>query len=92
MCPISHAPYLTHVTIFTKQGVAVGKTSTAEEVKDISRMLTELESKHRLPVASIKLIPAVETCLGIVNAYGICNADAQRIIGVAFGADDCTCN
>lgn len=72
------------------QAVAVGKTSTAEHVAQVCAMLTDLERKLDVPEKSVKLIPAIETCLGVINAHAICSADSARVIAVAFGADDCT--
>jgi citrate lyase subunit beta/citryl-CoA lyase len=67
----------------------VGKTGTVEDVKMICELLSEVERKKNIPHGSIKLIPSIETALGVVNAYEICASVPERVIAVAFGADDC---
>jgi citrate lyase subunit beta/citryl-CoA lyase len=65
-----------------------GKAESADNVNKISLMLDQIEKERNLPPKSIKLIPWIETALGIVNAYPICKANPDRLIAVAFGGDD----
>lgn len=60
-----------------------------EDVKRICDLLSDVERKKNIPHGSIKLIPSIETALGVVNAYQICSSFPERVIAVAFGADDC---
>ena len=68
--------------------ITFGKAESAHSVQLVSRMLSQIEQEKNLPQNSIKVIPWIETALGIVNAYTICSADRDRLVGVAFGADD----
>jgi citrate lyase subunit beta/citryl-CoA lyase len=72
----------------TVDAVTVGKIETAYDVARISEMLSQVESEKKIQ-KKIKLIPTIETALGIVNAYLISSSHPDRLIGVAFGADDC---
>jgi citrate lyase subunit beta/citryl-CoA lyase len=68
--------------------ITFGKAETEQDVKLVSDMLNDIESENKIEHGSIKLIPWIETALGIVNAYQICSCDPNRVIAVAFGADD----
>ena len=71
------------------QGVSVGKIDSAEDVRQVSRMLDSLEDAAGLDRGSVGLIPWIETARGIVNAYEICSA-SPRIMAAGFGAEDFT--
>ena len=70
-------------------GVSVGKIDSAQDIAVISGKLDALERKAGLDAGRIRLVPWIETALAIVNVYEICKA-SQRIVGVAFGAEDFT--
>lgn len=69
--------------------LTLGKVSTPEEMQQVDALLTQAENKYNLPQHSIKLIPTIETALGLVHAYHICSTVPLRTVAVAFGADDC---
>jgi citrate lyase subunit beta/citryl-CoA lyase len=48
-----------------------------------------LESRIGIPRGTIKLVPWIETAMAIVHVYEMARA-SQRIVGVAFGAEDYT--
>ena len=70
-------------------GVSVGKIASPEDVAAVSEVLERLEALAGLKAGAVKLVPWIETALGVVNAYSI-SAASQRIVGVAFGAEDFT--
>lgn len=70
-------------------GIIVGKIGTAEEVQEISGVLSALERKVALEEGKVKIVPLIETAKAVVNAYRICTA-SPRIVAVAFGAEDFT--
>ncbi len=70
-------------------GVSVGKVASPEDVAAVSDALERLEAAAGLDSGAVKLVPWIETALGVVNAYAVCAA-SPRIIGVAFGAEDFT--
>jgi citrate lyase subunit beta/citryl-CoA lyase len=70
-------------------GVSVGKIASPEDVAAVSEVLERLEALADLEAGAVKLVLWIETALGVVNAYSI-SAASQRIVGVAFGAEDFT--
>ena len=70
-------------------GVSVGKITSSEDVAAVSDVLARLETQTGLEAGTVKLVLWIETALGIVNAYDI-SAASDRIVGVAFGAEDFT--
>ena len=65
------------------------KVSGADYIKKLSAKMAEVEEKHGLQVGGIRLIPLLETTLGIENAYQIATAD-PRMEALYLGAEDLT--
>jgi len=63
------------------------KTETARDVLDCEQAIAEAESRRGLPVGSTLMMAAIESALGVVNAYAIAAA-SPRLIGIALGAED----
>lgn len=55
---------------------------------EICNLLKIIEQKKGLQENSIKIIPSIETALGLIHSYEICSKFKQRTIAVCFGADD----
>ncbi len=70
-------------------GISAGKIRTAQDIHEISDLITDLESKQQMAPGQISLIPWIETAQAVVHCHEICTA-SPRIIGVAFGAEDFT--
>lgn len=70
-------------------GISLPKAESAETVRKVDAYLAELEKARGLPVGQVKIIPWIETALGLTNAYEICTA-SPRLIGASFGAEDFT--
>ena len=68
-------------------GISLPKTDSARTVRQVDAYLTELEKARGLPVGQVKIIPWIETAIGLVNAYEICAA-TSRLIGASFGGED----
>ena len=70
--------------------IRMPKTETAEEVIEVER---EVESEeHEIDcLARTKIMAAIESTLGIVNAYAIATA-SPRMMGIALGAEDYSAN
>ncbi|MFQ5880227.1 MAG: HpcH/HpaI aldolase/citrate lyase family protein [Dehalococcoidia bacterium] len=68
-------------------GISLPKTHTADIVRQVDAYLTALEKQRGLPAGKVKIIPWIETALGLVNAYQICTA-SPRVIGASFGGED----
>jgi len=67
--------------------IRLPKTDTAEDVKEAEAVIEACEIKFGLPVGSIKMMAAIESPLGAMNAYPIATA-SDRLIGIAIGAED----
>lgn len=74
----------------TTQGidaVVVPKVETEHQVTRLSNTIKILEKENNIPDNSVKLIPSIESSLGVVNAYSIAKSD-QRISSLVFGIFD----
>ncbi|AZO94857.1 citrate (pro-3S)-lyase subunit beta [Halocella sp. SP3-1] len=67
--------------------IRLPKTEKAEDVQEVDYLVTEIENKIGLESGSIKLMAAVESALGVINASQIATASA-RLLGIALGAED----
>ena len=65
------------------------KISTAQDVLVVDAYMTELEKKHGMEVGTVKLIPLIETALGIENAYAIASS-CPRVAAMLLGGEDLT--
>lgn len=71
--------------------IRMPKTETAQDVIDTENCIEEAEKEAGIPVGTTKILIAVESALGIVNAYSIATS-SKRIIGIALGAEDYCAN
>ncbi len=65
------------------------KVSGPEVVREVSDYLSILEQREGIPVGTVKLIPLIETALGVENAYAIASAD-PRVAAIFLGGEDLT--
>ena len=70
------------------RGISIGKVGTSQDIGRISQVIGEMESDSGLDHGSIKILPWIETAMGIVNVYSILNS--SRVMGAGFGAEDFT--
>ncbi len=70
-------------------GIRVPKVQKAEEIIYIDQSIAKIEKELGLPAGKIKLMVSIESALGVLNIKEICLA-SQRLIGIAFGAEDFT--
>jgi citrate lyase subunit beta/citryl-CoA lyase len=68
-------------------GITIGKLDSADDVLAIERAMATAERAADLAAGSLRLVPWIETALGVVNAYAIASA-SPRIAAVAFGGED----
>lgn len=71
--------------------IRLPKTETAQDILDVEAVIEEVEKKIGREVGSTRMMAAIESALGIINAYEICKA-SKRLIGVAIGAEDYVTN
>lgn len=70
-------------------GIRLPMTQSAEEVKDVDRLVTLAEKEFNKEPNSTLLMAAIESPLGLIHVYDICTA-SPRMMGVALSAGDFT--
>lgn len=70
--------------------IRMPKTETAEEVIEVEKEIEKVEREIGC-VGRTKIMAAIESTLGIVNAYAIATA-SKRMMGIALGAEDYSAN
>ncbi len=70
--------------------IRMPKTETAEEVVEVEREIERVE-KELGCVGRTQIMAAIESALGVVNAYAIATA-SKRMMGIALGAEDYCAN
>jgi citrate lyase subunit beta / citryl-CoA lyase len=69
------------------EGLVCPKVDTPDEVRKIDAILNDQEPKNNLKKSSIKLLIAIESPRGLLNAPAIA-ASSPRVAGLLFGAED----
>jgi citrate lyase subunit beta/citryl-CoA lyase len=69
------------------EGLVCPKVDTVDEVRTVDAILSEREPKQGLTKGSVKLLIAIESPRGLLNAPAIAAA-SSRIVGIIFGAED----
>ena len=91
--PLNTAYGKKDVEAVVKAGVHVirmPKTETAEEVREVELEIERVEKEIGC-LGRTKIMAAIESTLGIVNAYEIAVA-SERMMGIALGAEDYCAN
>lgn len=70
--------------------IRMPKTETADEVRELEAEVLKVETELGCP-GRTKLMAAIESALGVVNAFDIAKA-SPRMMGIALGAEDYTAN
>ena len=68
-------------------GISQPKPSTGKDIKKVAEILTRIERERGLTAGNVKILPWIETSLGLINCYEIASA-SPRVNGVIFGAND----
>ncbi len=68
-------------------GLVLPKVETVEEVLKVASIVTEREPKLDIARGSIRLLIAIESPRGLLNAPAIASC-SPRVIGLMFGAED----
>ncbi|MBI2907696.1 MAG: CoA ester lyase [Chloroflexi bacterium] len=82
-----HRDDLKAVVCQSLDGISVGKAESPDEMLELDIIIQMLERARGLPTGQVKIIPWVETAMGVTRAYEIARA-TRRIVGIAFGAED----
>ena len=70
-------------------GISIGKMESAKMATELAALLTEIERERGLPLGHTRIIPWIETGLGVANVHEIAHS-TPRMLGLAFGAEDYT--
>jgi len=70
--------------------VRMPKTETADEVREVEEEIEKVERELGC-VGRTQIMAAIESALGVVNAYDIATA-SKRMMGIALGAEDYCAN
>ena len=70
--------------------VRMPKTETADEVREVEAEIERVERQLGC-VGRTQIMAAIESALGVVNAYDIATA-SKRMMGIALGAEDYCAN
>ncbi len=66
-------------------GIVIPKVNSAKELKKIEKTILSLEKKRK--IKGIRLMPSIESALGVVNCYEIASS-SKRIDALVFGIFD----
>ncbi len=69
--------------------ILLPKTGSAADVREADACITELEDRLGLARNTVRLMPLIETALGVENAYAIASA-SPRVAALFLGAEDLT--
>jgi citrate lyase subunit beta/citryl-CoA lyase len=70
-------------------GISQPKPATAQDVTEVATIIERLERKRGIAAGHIRLLPWVETAMGLLRAFEIASA-SPRVVGISFGAEDFT--
>lgn len=71
--------------------VRLPKTERAEDITQVAEVITAVEEKYGIEIGRTKMMAAVESAEGVMNAREIAQA-SDRLIGIALGAEDYVTN
>jgi len=67
--------------------IRLPKAETADDIHQVDQIITEAEKECGFTPGSIKMMAAIETAKGILNAYSIVTA-SPRMAAIAIGGED----
>ncbi|BCA86725.1 citrate lyase subunit beta [Enterococcus saigonensis] len=71
--------------------IRLPKTETAQDIVDVDIEITKVEEANGIKVGTTKMMAAIESAEGVLNAREIAKA-SSRLIGIALGAEDYVTN
>ncbi len=69
--------------------IMLPKSATADDILTVSSYMSETEKKYALADNTVKLMPLIETAMGVENAYSVASA-CERVAAIFLGAEDLT--
>lgn len=67
--------------------IRLPKTETAQDITQVVELISYWEDQYHYPQGTIKVMAAIESALGVLNAYSIATA-SDRLVAIALGAED----
>ncbi len=67
--------------------VRLPKAETAKDIQIVDEIISEAEEKNGFEPGSIKMMAAIETAKGLMNAYEVATA-SSRMVALAIGGED----
>jgi citrate lyase subunit beta/citryl-CoA lyase len=71
------------------QGLVIPKVDSIEQIRIVEDELGRAEVAHHIPGGTVELLIAIESPIGLFNAYQLASS-SPRIVGLMFGAEDFT--
>lgn len=71
--------------------IRLPKTENAQDIHAVDEWITKVEKENNLPIGQTKMMAAIESAEGVLNARDIATA-SERLIGIALGAEDYVTN
>ena len=71
--------------------IRLPKAETAEDILEAVEIISEIEEKIGMEVGTTQIMAAIESPLGVINAYQIAKA-SKRLVAIAIGAEDYVTN
>ncbi len=68
-------------------GICLTKVDGPDETRQVAAILTSLEHRRGLPSGRVRILAAVESARGMLNAPAVAACD-ERVCGLMFGAED----
>jgi citrate lyase subunit beta/citryl-CoA lyase len=69
------------------EGLVIPKVEAPEQIAVLDDILARREVEAELPAGSVRLLVAIESPIGLFNAFRIASS-SRRIVGLIFGAED----
>jgi citrate lyase subunit beta / citryl-CoA lyase len=78
---------LNKVVIKGLDAIVIPKVDEASQILEISELVERLEGERNIPRGHLRIMPSIESALGVVNAFEIARCN-ERISSVLFGIFD----
>lgn len=76
---------LSGINLHNVVGVVLPKADDAQDIHTVAQALSGIEAKAGAPEGSLKILPLIETCLGLRNTFEIAKA-SPRVSGMSLAS------
>ncbi len=76
---------LSGINLHNVAGVVLPKADYAQDIDTVAQALSAIEAKAGVPEGSLKILPLIETCLGLRNTFEIAKA-SLRVSGMSLAS------